>query len=332
MPEEVQALPSHDPTLATVRGGKLGAAWRVFMATRLDGRQLAAAIEARLAATIAERLPKIGRPPGLAVLRVGDDPASGVYVANKEKACARVGITSLGAHLPAATSAAQVLSTIQQLNADPAVDGILLQLPVPAGLDERPLLAAIDPEKDADGLHTLNLGRLLKGEPGPRSCTPAGVMALLAAAGVELAGKRAVVVGRSILVGQPMALMLQAAQATVSIAHSRTTDLPALTREADVLVVAAGKPRMIGAEHVKPGAVVVDVGIHRLEPEPGAGPDAMVRLCGDVRYEEVEPIASAITPVPGGVGPMTVTLLLVNTVVAWCRHRGVAHGLGDLVP
>ena len=291
------------------------------MALRLDGKQLAAAIERRLHDTIAQQLPAIGRPPGLAVLRVGDDPASGVYVANKEKACARVGITSLGAHLPAATPAAEVLAAVQRLNADPTCDGILLQLPLPAGLNEGPLLLAIDPEKDADGLHTLNLGRLLKGEPGPRSCTPAGVMALLAAAGIELAGKRAVVVGRSILVGQPMALMLQAANATVSVAHSRTADLAALTRQADVLVVAAGRPCMIGAEHVQPGAVVVDVGIHRTEGG----------LCGDVRFEEVEPIASAISPVPGGVGPMTVTMLMVNTVVAWCRRHGVAHGLDDLV-
>jgi len=292
------------------------------MATRLDGRQLAGEIEARLQALIAERLPAVGRPPGLAVLRVGDDPASGVYVANKEKACARVGITSLGAHLDAGTPAAEVLAAVQRLNADPACDGILLQLPLPAGLDEAPLLLAIDPEKDADGLHTLNLGRLLKGEPGPRSCTPAGVMALLARHRVELAGQRAVVVGRSILVGQPMALMLQAADATVSVAHSRTADLAALTRQADVLVVAAGRPRMIGAEHVKAGAVVVDVGIHRTE----------TGLCGDVRFEEVEPIASAISPVPGGVGPMTVTMLLVNTVVAWCRRAGLPHGLDDLVP
>ena len=292
------------------------------MATRLDGKQLAAAIEERLRTTIAGAQAAIGRPPGLAVLRVGDDPASGVYVANKEKACARVGITSLGAHLGAGTPAAEVLAAVQRLNADPACDGILLQLPLPAGLDEGPLLLAIDPEKDADGLHTLNLGRLLKGEPGPRSCTPAGVMALLAAAGVELAGKRAVVVGRSILVGQPMALMLQAANATVSVAHSRTADLAALTRQAEVLVVAAGRPRMIGAEHVQPGAVVVDVGIHRTDSG----------LCGDVRFEEVEPIASAISPVPGGVGPMTVTMLLVNTVVAWCRRHGVEHDLGDLVP
>ncbi|MCP9926546.1 bifunctional methylenetetrahydrofolate dehydrogenase/methenyltetrahydrofolate cyclohydrolase FolD [Cyanobium sp. CH-040] len=292
------------------------------MATRLDGRQLAAEIEARLRATIGARQDAIGRPPGLAVLRVGDDPASGVYVANKEKACGRVGITSLGAHLPATASAAEVLAAVQRLNADPACDGILLQLPLPAGLEEGPLLAAIDPEKDADGLHALNLGRLLKGEPGPRSCTPAGVMALLARHGVPLSGRRAVVVGRSILVGKPMALMLQAADATVSVAHSRTADLAGLCRQADVLVVAAGRPGIIGADHVRPGAVVVDVGIHR-RPEGG--------LCGDVRAEEVEPLAAALTPVPGGVGPMTVTMLLVNTVVAWCRRHGRAHGLDDLV-
>jgi methylenetetrahydrofolate dehydrogenase (NADP+)/methenyltetrahydrofolate cyclohydrolase len=294
------------------------------MATLLDGRRLAAAIETRLVAVIREGLAVAGRPPGLAVLRVGDDPASGVYVANKEKACARIGIRSLGAHLPADTPAAVVLARIQQLNADPAVDGILLQLPLPAGLAEGPLLEAIDPNKDADGLHTLNLGRLLKGAPGPRSCTPAGVMALLTDAGVSLAGKRAVVVGRSILVGQPMALMLQAANATVSVAHSRTADLAALTRQAEVLVVAAGRPRMIGAEEVRPGAVVVDVGIHR-RPEGG--------LCGDVRFEEVESLVAALSPVPGGVGPMTVAMLLVNTVVAWCRRHGADPSpLADLIP
>ncbi|MFM8661493.1 MAG: bifunctional methylenetetrahydrofolate dehydrogenase/methenyltetrahydrofolate cyclohydrolase FolD [Cyanobium sp.] len=294
------------------------------MATLLDGRRLAAVIEGRLAAVIAAALERAGRPPGLAVLRVGDDPASGVYVANKEKACARIGIRSLGAHLAADTPADQVLAAIRRLNADPAVDGILLQLPLPAGLVEGPLLEAIDPDKDADGLHTLNLGRLLKGEPGPRSCTPAGVMALLAEAGVALEGKRAVVVGRSILVGQPMALMLQAANATVTVAHSRSLALPELTRQAEVLVVAAGRPRMIGAEHVSPGAVVVDLGIHR-RPEGG--------LCGDVRFEEVEPLAAAISPVPGGVGPMTVAMLLVNTVVAWCRRHGAdATPLADLIP
>jgi methylenetetrahydrofolate dehydrogenase (NADP+) / methenyltetrahydrofolate cyclohydrolase len=292
------------------------------MAIRLDGKRLAAEIEVRLEATIAARLAIAGRPPGLAVLRVGDDPASGVYVANKEKACGRVGIASLGSHLPANAQPSEVLAAVEALNQNSACDGILLQLPLPDGLDEAPLLAAIDPEKDADGLHALNLGRLLKGESGPRSCTPAGVMALLARNGVELAGKRAVVVGRSILVGKPMALMLQAADATVTVAHSRTQDLKTLTRQADVLVVAAGRAEMIDAEHVNDGCVVVDVGIHR---KPTGG------LCGDVRYAEVEPLVAAITPVPGGVGPMTVTMLLVNTVVAWCRRHGYAHDLDDLV-
>jgi methylenetetrahydrofolate dehydrogenase (NADP+)/methenyltetrahydrofolate cyclohydrolase len=302
------------------------------VAALLDGRRLAAEIERRLSALIGDKLAAVGRPPGLAVLRVGDDPASGVYVANKEKACARIGIRNLGAHLSASTSAAEVLATIERLNGQPEVDGILLQLPLPAGLLEGPLLAAIDPEKDADGLHTLNLGRLVKGEPGPRSCTPAGVMALLRETGVHLAGARAVVVGRSLLVGKPMALMLQAANATVSVAHSHTRDLAALTRQAEVLVVAAGRPRMIGAEHVSPGAVVVDVGIHQLPPDPEAGPMAKTRLCGDVNAAEVEPIAGALSPVPGGVGPMTVTMLLLNTVVAWCRRHGIPHGLEDLLP
>ena len=285
----------------------------LLMATLLDGRRLAAEIERRLSAVISEGLEVAGRAPGLAVLRVGDDPASGVYVANKEKACSRVGITSHGGHLAADIPAEEVLALIRRLNADPTIDGILLQLPLPKGLAEEPLLAAIDPDKDADGLHTLNLGRLLKGERGPRSCTPAGVMALLRSADVPIAGAQAVVVGRSILVGKPMALMLQAADATVTVAHSRTHRLDEVTRQADLLVVAAGRPRLIGAVHVKPGAVVVDVGNHRLDG----------KLCGDVDYETVEPLAAAITPVPGGVGPMTVAMLLVNTVLAWCRRTGV---------
>ena len=293
------------------------------MALRLDGKVLARDVEQRLQTLIERRLAEVGRPPGLAVLRVGDDPASAVYVANKEKACARIGVASFGDHLPGDTPPAVVLQTIERLNANSEVDGILLQLPLPAGLDEGPLLMAIDPEKDADGLHTLNLGRLLKGEPGPRSCTPAGVMALLRSNGIDPAGKRAVVIGRSILVGQPMALMLQAANATVTIAHSRTADLSAHTREADILVVAAGRPAFIGADHVRPGAAVVDVGIHR-KPEGG--------LCGDVRADEIESIAGALSPVPGGVGPMTVTMLLVNTVVAWCRRHNIDHDLDDLVP
>ena len=292
------------------------------MALRLDGKALAKTLELRLQSQVLAASQAAGRPPGLAVLRVGDDPASAVYVANKEKACARIGVESYGSHLPADASAEEVLQAIQALNADDRVDGILLQLPLPQGLDETPLLAEIDPAKDADGLHTLNLGRLLKGEQGPRSCTPAGVMAMLRSADVDPAGRRAVVIGRSILVGQPMALMLQAANATVTVAHSRTKDLAAITRQAEILVVAAGRPEMIGAEHVSPGTVVVDVGIHR-RPEGG--------LCGDVKADELEPIAAALSPVPGGVGPMTVTMLLVNTVVAWCRRHGVDHDLADLI-
>ena len=216
------------------------------MVLRLDGKVLAKQVEARLQTVVETFHTTAGRPPGLAVLRVGDDPASAVYVANKEKACARIGVSSFGDHLPADTSPKDVLRTIRALNDDPRVDGILLQLPLPAGLDERPLLEAIDPEKDADGLHTLNMGRLLKGEAGPRSCTPAGVMVLLRSNGIDPAGKRAVVIGRSILVGQPMALMLQAANATVTVAHSRTSDLATHTRAADILVVAAGRPGMVG--------------------------------------------------------------------------------------
>ena len=292
------------------------------MAQRLDGKLLAREVEGRLKVLVESSSAAAGRAPGLAVLRVGDDPASAVYVANKEKACGRIGVASFGAHLPAETPQAEVLSAIEGLNGDTRVDGILLQLPLPSGLDEGPLLQAIDPAKDADGLHTLNLGRLLKGESGPRSCTPAGVMAMLRSQGIDPSGKRAVVVGRSILVGQPMALMLQAANATVTIVHSRTTDLVAHTREAEIVVVAAGRPGMIGAEHIRPGAAVVDVGIHR-KPEGG--------LCGDVRADEVDPIAAALSPVPGGVGPMTVTMLLVNTVVAWCRRHGIDHDLEDLI-
>ncbi len=302
------------------------------MALSLDGRKLAQEIEARLKLNISNGVSQAGRPPGLAVIRIGEDPASGVYVANKEKACARIGVRSFGLHLSANTSSAELLKRIDSLNSNDQIDGILLQLPLPVGLDETPFLRAIDPRKDADGLHTLNLGKLLKGEPGPRSCTPAGVMALLSTNQISIAGKRAVVVGRSILVGQPMALMLQAANATVTIAHSKTKDLRELTRQAELLVVAAGKPRFIGAEHVSKDVVVVDVGIHRLNQTGLNMNDSKAKLCGDVCYEEVFPIASAITPVPGGVGPMTVTMLLVNTVSRWQEHCGLSFNLSDLLP
>jgi len=302
------------------------------MSLRLDGKKLAGELEERLKFEIAAGLAKAGRPPGLAVIRVGEDPASGVYVSNKEKACARIGVDSFGAHLPETASSEDVIEKIKGLNANKKVDGILLQLPLPASMEAEPLLLNIDPDKDADGLHTLNLGKLLKGEPGPRSCTPAGIMALLARNEILLEGKRAVVVGRSMLVGQPMALMLQAANATVTVAHSGTKNLTELTRQAELLVVAAGRPQMIGVDHIRPNSVVVDVGIHRLPKISSDGSKESRKLCGDVCFEEVSSIVSAITPVPGGVGPMTVAMLLVNTVCRWQQHCGLSFNLGDLLP
>lgn len=281
----------------------------------LDGKALARQIQAGLQNAIATWQQQCGRPPGLAVLMAGDHPPSQAYVRNKNAACERIGIARYGEHFSADVSPDILLKTIQALNADARVDGILVQLPLPAGLDELPLLLAIDPEKDADGLHPVNMGRLLRGEPGLRSCTPAGVMAILRAAKIEVAGKHAVVIGRSLLVGKPLSLLLLEANATVTIAHSRTPDLAALTRQADIVVPAVGCPNLIRAEHIKPGAVVIDVGINRLESGI---------LVGDVDFASVEPLASAITPVPGGVGPMTVTMLLYNTCLSYCRRNHLA--------
>lgn len=282
----------------------------------LDGKRLALQIQEELTAQIQTLQAEIGRPPGLAVLMVGDNPASAAYVRNKERACKRVGIASFGHHFPAEVAFDEVKQTIHDLNANPQVDGILVQLPLPPHLDATALLYEIDPDKDVDGLHPLNLGRLVRGEPGLRSCTPAGVMRLLAAYEVELSGKRAVVIGRSILVGKPVSLMLLAANATVTMAHSRTPDLATVTRTADVLVAAVGKPGLITTEMVKPGAVVIDVGINRQEVEGKA------RLVGDVDFTSVQPHSSLITPVPGGVGPMTVSMLLENTVWSYRqRHK-----------
>lgn len=281
----------------------------------LDGKALAQTIQQQLCDRIATLQPQIGRPPGLAVLMVGDNPASAVYVRNKEKACEKLGIVSLGRHFPEHTSQAELEAVIQELNQDPRVDGILVQLPLPAHLDAVRLLLTIDPDKDADGLHPVNLGRLVRGEPGLRSCTPAGVMRLLEAYKLEVSGKQAVVVGRSILVGKPVALMLLEQNATVTIAHSRTRDLAKVIRQADIVVAAIGKPEFITADSVKPGAIVIDVGINRVETAEGKG-----RLVGDVAFEDVAKIAQAITPVPGGVGPMTVALLLENTVLSYSRR------------
>jgi methylenetetrahydrofolate dehydrogenase (NADP+)/methenyltetrahydrofolate cyclohydrolase len=280
----------------------------------LDGKALAAKIQKELAATITELQPKIGRPPGLAVLMVGDNPASAAYVSNKEKACAKVGITSFGKHFPTQTSQTELEDVIAELNQDERVDGILVQLPLPKHLDAITLLHQIAPDKDADGLHPVNLGRLVRGEAGLRSCTPAGVMRLLEEYKIPLVGKQAVVVGRSILVGKPMALMLLEADATVTIAHSRTQDLKTITQNADILIAAAGIPGLITAEMVKPGAVVVDVGINRVTDSSGKS-----RLVGDIDFPTTAMVAEYITPVPGGIGPMTVTLLLQNTVSSYLR-------------
>ena len=302
------------------------------MATELNGKKLAKEIEHRLLHEIDSGIEKAGRPPGLAVIRVGDDPASGVYVRNKEKASLRIGLKSFGFHFPATISEHELIEKIDSLNKDENIDGILLQLPLPKGMNEALLLNTISPDKDADGLHPLNLGKLMKGDKGPRSCTPAGVLALLLSNQIPIEGRKAVVVGRSILVGKPMALMLQAANATVITAHSYTRDLPSITRQAELLVVAAGKPGLIGAEHVQNNAVVVDVGIHRIPTKELDVKNSSYRLCGDVKSEEVSSKIKAITPVPGGVGPMTVTMLLVNTVSSWQEHCGLSFTLGDLLP
>lgn len=278
----------------------------------LDGKALAQKIQTNLQRKIANLEAKIGRPPGLAVLMVGDNPASAVYVRNKENACRKIGIASVGKHFPADINQAELTAVIHQLNQDDRVDGILVQLPLPDGLDSVALLQEINPKKDADGLHPVNLGHLVRSEPGLRSCTPAGVMELLSEYNIPLSGKKAVVVGRSILVGKPLALMLLEANATVTIAHSRTEELTSVCREADILVGAVGKPEIITAEMVKPGAVVVDVGINRVTDAQGKS-----RLVGDVAYEEVAKKASYITPVPGGIGPMTVAMLLSNTVLSY---------------
>jgi methylenetetrahydrofolate dehydrogenase (NADP+)/methenyltetrahydrofolate cyclohydrolase len=280
----------------------------------LDGKALAAQIRSELQARIPELQAKIGRPPGLAVIMVGDNPASAVYVRNKETACQKIGIASLGNHFPSDISQTELAAQIDKLNRDDRVDGILIQLPLPDGLDSISLLHQIQPDKDADGLHPVNLGKLVRSEAGLRSCTPAGVMKLLEANHIPIKGKKAVIVGRSILVGKPLALMLLEQNATVTIAHSRTQDLASVCRDADILVAAVGKPEMITADMVKPGAVVIDVGINRIEDGTGKS-----KLVGDVAFDEVASIASQITPVPGGVGPMTVAMLLSNTVQSYSQ-------------
>ena len=274
-------------------------------ATLLDGKVVAAAVKAEVALGVK----KLGRSPGLATVLVGEDPASQVYVRGKRRDAEEVGMVSIHHHLPASISQAEIEALINSLNNDPAVDGILVQLPLPGDLDGESAVRAIDPSKDADGLHPFNLGLLVLDQPGPRPCTPSGVMRILDHYGIPVAGAKAVVVGRSFLVGRPLALMLSSrgTDATVTVAHSRTRNLAEVTRQADIVVAAVGVPRMITAAHVKPGATVIDVGINRLDDD---------RLVGDVDFDGVEKVAEAITPVPGGVGPMTRAMLLVNTLNA----------------
>lgn len=285
------------------------------MAQILDGKTLAQHIQSDLSQQVASLTQQGGRPPGLAVVMVGDNPASAAYVRNKERACDRAGIASFGKHLPGDTDQETLRRLIDDLNQDDRVDGILIQLPLPDHLDSVALLNQIAPDKDADGLHPMNLGRLLRGEPGLRSCTPAGVMEILKAYDIDCQGKQAVVVGRSILVGKPLAMMLLEENATVTIAHSRSQNLADITRSADILVAAVGRPLMITADMIKPGAVVIDVGINRVTDASGKS-----KLVGDVDFDSAEPVAGSITPVPGGVGPMTVTMLLHNTVWSY-RQR-----------
>ena len=280
----------------------------------LDGKALAAEIRSEVKTQVAALAEK-GVSTALAVILVGDDSASQVYVRNKIKACADTGIRSLEFRMPAETTQQQLLAKIAELNADESVDGILVQLPLPKQINADAVISAIAPAKDVDGFHVANAGALVTGKQGFVPCTPFGVMRLIEKSGVNPRGKSAVIVGRSNIVGKPMALLLLAADATVTVAHSRTPDLSAVTRNADILVAAVGRAKLIKADMVKPGAVVIDVGMNR---------DENGKLCGDVDFAEVKEIAGNITPVPGGVGPMTIAMLMQNTVLAAQMRRGIS--------
>jgi methylenetetrahydrofolate dehydrogenase (NADP+)/methenyltetrahydrofolate cyclohydrolase len=275
-------------------------------ATLIDGKAVAQRLREQVARDVAAFTAETGAPPGLATVLVGDDAASAIYVAGKRRACVEVGIADLHRHLPASVSQDELLALLRELNDDPVVSGILLQLPVPAPLEGTALTATIEPDKDVDGLTPISVGRLVQGTPGLRPCTPSGVIELLDAHDVTLEGAEAVVVGRSDLVGKPIAHLLLQRNATVTVCHSRTRDLAAVCARADVLVAAVGVPRLIGADAVKPGATVIDVGMNR--PPEG--------LCGDVDFDAVREVAGLLTPVPGGVGPMTIAMLLQNTLDA----------------
>ena len=276
------------------------------MAVIIDGKAVSAAVRAEVAAEVAQ-LKEKGITPGLAVIIVGDDPASRVYVNNKKKACSEVGMYSEEFALPADTTQEELLALVASLNGRSDINGILCQLPLPKGLSDKDVIEAIAPTKDVDAFHAQNVGNIMIGDYSFLPCTPAGVMELLHRAGVEVAGKRCVVIGRSNIVGKPMAMLLLHENGTVTVCHSRTQDLAAICREADILVAAVGKAKFVTADMVKPGAAVIDVGMNR---------DENGKLCGDVDYDAVEPIAGYITPVPGGVGPMTIAMLMKNTLMA----------------
>jgi methylenetetrahydrofolate dehydrogenase (NADP+) / methenyltetrahydrofolate cyclohydrolase len=279
----------------------------------MDGNATAKAVQEKIAQDV-EKLKATGKRPGLAVVLVGEDPASKVYVGRKKKACEALGFYSEEYKLPADTKEADLLALVETLNRKPEIHGILVQLPLPAGLNPQKVIETINPDKDVDGMHPASLGKLVAGLPGLRSCTPAGVMVMLEHYGISVAGKEAVVIGRSIMVGKPMAQLLVEANATVTICHSKTKNIGEVIRRADIVVAAIGKPKFVTADMVKDGAVVVDVGINRT---------AEGKLVGDVDYEAIAPKASAITPVPGGVGPMTIALLMKNTYQAFLNQSGL---------
>ena len=290
-------------------------------ATRIDGKAFAADVRVRVATQIAQIKKNYNITPGLAVVLVGDDPASHVYVRNKAQQTVEVGMVSFEHRLDNKTPEADLLELIDKLNKDDAVNGILVQLPLPSHIAESKILSTINPDKDVDGFHLMNVGRLWTGADALVPCTPYGCILLLKEHLGDLTGKRALVLGRSNIVGKPMAALLLKESCTVSIAHSRTVDLPARCREADILVAAIGRPMMVKGDWIKPGSVVIDVGINRIDaPERGEG---KTRLVGDVDFNAAEQVASAITPVPGGVGPMTIACLLRNTVVAACRQANI---------
>lgn len=294
----------------------------------IDGKAFAAALRRRVAVAAADFAARSGRPAGLAVVLVGDDPASHVYVASKAKQTLEAGMASFEHRLPADVDEASLLALIDRLNGDDAVDGILVQLPLPAQIDEARILTRIDPDKDVDGFHPVNVGRLATGLHGFVPCTPLGCLLLLRDVLGDVAGKDAIVIGRSNIVGKPMAALLTNASATVTIAHSRTRDLAEKCRAADIIVAAVGRPHFVPADWVKPGATVIDVGINRIPaPEKGEG---KTRLVGDVDFAGVAGVAGAVTPVPGGVGPMTIACLLRNTIVAAHRRCGLALNLDTL--